>query len=447
MSYPSLASSIHQLPDDFTFGVATSSYQIEGRDYGGCGLSHWDQFAKQDGKVFQAEDGAVACQHYHLWQGDLDFIKQAGFDAYRFSFSWPRLLPETHNGLNRDGISFYDRLIDGMLERDLAPYATFYHWDLPVRLADKGGWTNRDTAYYFADYTDIIMSHFGDRLKSVAPINEPWCVAWLSHYLGHHAPGLRDISAAGKAMHHIQLAHGLSVGVARDNGHQMIGCVLNKEYAAPADESEETARLASLYDGIYSRWFEESLFKGRYPDDVLKVLAPYLPMRWQDDMALIASPLDWVGVNYYTRAVIAPDESEPYIGLKTISGPLPKTDMNWEIVPEGLSFFLRRLAQDYAPDLPIYITENGMANADRLQDDTVPDTERISYFEGHLHEVAQLVSEGVDIKGYFAWSLLDNYEWAFGYDKRFGLIHVDFDSQIRTPKDSYFAWQSALQNR
>lgn len=440
-----LTSVISQFPDDFTFGVATSSYQIEGQKFGGCGLSHWDSFAKVPNAVYGQEDGAIACDHYHRWQEDLDLIQQGGFSAYRFSFSWPRILPDDNRSLNQDGISFYDRLIDGMLARGIAPHATFYHWDLPIRLADKGGWTNRDTAHYFADYTDVLMRHFGDRLVSVAPVNEPWCVAWLSHYLGHHAPGLRDVSAAGKAMHHIQLAHGLSAQVARDHGHKNIGCVLNKEFAVPADDSDNTIRLAHLYDGIYSRWFEDSIFKGQYPDDVLDLLAPYLPEAWQDDMAVIATPLDWVGVNYYTRAVIAPDSSERLTGLKTIAGNLPKTDMNWEIAPEGLSFFLRRLAKDYAPNLPIYITENGMANADNIQDGTIADTARIAYFESHLAEVAEVLAEGVNVKGYFAWSLLDNYEWAFGYDKRFGLIHVDFDSQVRTPKQSYYAWQKALE--
>lgn len=440
-----IASIIAQFPDDFTFGVATSSYQIEGSHFGNCGQSHWDSFAQVPNAVFGQEDGGVGCDHYHRWQEDLDLISQGGFGAYRFSFSWPRLLPQTHQGINPDGISFYDKLIDGMLERGIAPHATFYHWDLPQRLADKGGWTNRDTAHYFADYTDVVMRHFGDRLTSVAPVNEPWCVAWLSHYLGHHAPGLRDINAAGKAMHIIQLAHGLSAQVAREHGHKNIGCVLNKEFAVPADDSAETIRLAHLYDGIYSRWFEESIFNARYPDDVLEVIAPYLPEGWQDDMAVIATPLDWVGVNYYTRAVIAPDKTEALTGLKTIAGDLPKTDMNWEVAPEGLSFFLRRLAKEYAPDLPIYITENGMANADRLTDNAIPDTARISYFESHLAEVAQVIEDGIAVKGYFAWSLLDNYEWAFGYDKRFGLVHVDFETQKRTPKDSYYAWQKALE--
>lgn len=439
-----LTSMINKLPASFSFGVATSSYQIEGSSFGGCGRSHWDEFARQPDKVFNNEDGAIGCDHYHLFETDLDLIADAGFDSYRFSLSWPRLLPERAGGVNPEGIAFYDRLIDGMLARGLTPNATLYHWDLPLYHAAEGGWQARDTASYFADYTDLVMRHFGDRLAMVAPVNEPWCVSFLSHYWGHHAPGLTSISATAKAMHFIQLAHGLSVQVMRSHGHKQIGCVLNKEFGVPADNSDETARLTALFDGIYNRWFEESVFKGRYPDDVLAILAPYMPEKFELDLPIIASPLDWAGVNYYTRSVIAPDKDEPHFGFKCISGNLPKTDMGWEIAPEGLGFFLRRLASSYAPDLPIYVTENGMANADRLLEDRVDDAARTAYFADHLAEICSLTSEGVPVAGYYAWSLLDNFEWAFGYDKRFGLVHVDFKTQKRTPKSSYYYWQAAL---
>ena len=443
----SVSSAISRLPSDFTFGVATASYQIEGSSFGGCGPSHWDDFAKEPGRVYQGHDGSVACDHYHLFETDLDLMKEGGFDAYRFSFSWPRLLPDNNHDLNPEGIGFYDRLIDEMLARDLRPFATLYHWDLPRRHAEKGGWQKRDTAHYMADYTDIIMRHFGDRLETIAPVNEPWCVSFLSHYWGHHAPGLMSLDAAAKSMHYIQLAHGLSVQVMREAGHQNLGCVLNKEYGVPVDESEAAAEKTHLFDGIYSRWFEESLFKGRYPEEVLAIFDGHMPDGYEDDMSLISAPLDWAGVNYYTQSVIAPDTTEPHLGFRCLRGDLPKTDMGWEIQPEGLGFFLRRLARDYCPDLPIYITENGMANADIVQAGQVSDAARIAYFDSHLNQVADVIEEGVPIKGYFAWSLLDNYEWAFGYDKRFGLVHVDFDTQARTPKDSYFDWQSGLMSR
>ena len=438
---------IKQLPADTTFGVATSSYQIEGSGFGGCGRSHWDDFADQPGRTFAGHNGAVACDHYHLWADDLDLVSAAGFDAYRFSFSWPRLLPEHDRSLNPEGLGFYDRLIDGMLERGLKPFATLYHWDLPSRHADAGGWTQRDTALYMADYTDIVMRHFGDRLATIAPVNEPWCVAWLSHYWGAHAPGLRDIRATARAMHYIQLAHGLSVQVMRGHGHTNLGCVLNKEYGVPADDSPETLQLTTLFDGIYNRWFEESVFTGRYPEDVLALFGSDMPDDYEDDMPVISQPLDWAGVNYYTRSLIAPDPDEPLTGFKCIRGDLPKTDMGWEIDPEGLAFFLDRLSTHYAPGLPIYVTENGMANKDRIHAGRINDTERIAYFDAHLAEIARLVDQGCPVKGYFAWSLLDNFEWAFGYDKRFGLVHVDYDTLRRTPKASYHAWADALGRR
>ena len=442
----SLDTHIQRLPNDFLFGVATSSYQIEGSDFGNCGLSHWDEFAKQSGRVFNNDDGSIACDHYHLWESDLDLVRDAGFKAYRFSFSWPRLLPENAKTVNPDGIAFYDRLIDGMLERGIQPFATLYHWDLPARYAQKGGWQMRDTANYFSDYTDLVMRHFGDRLFSIAPINEPWCVSWLSHYWGHHAPGVQSISAAARSMHYIQLAHGLSIQVMRSHNHNYLGCVLNKEYAVPFDDTEEAANSTHLFDGIYNRWFDESIFNGTYPEEVLTLFDGHMPDNYINDMAIIMEPLDWVGTNYYTRSLIQPDKSEPNIGFKCVRGNLPKTDMGWEIAPEGLTHFIKRTT-NYAPDLPHYITENGMAAADDIRQGNFQDLDRIDYFNSHLERIADLKAQGVHLAGYFAWSLLDNYEWAFGYAKRFGVVHVDFSTQKRTPKSSYLAWQNALANR
>ena len=443
-----LAQIIAGFPRDFLFGVATSSYQIEGTGAGGCGRSHWDSFARQPGAISDGTDGTVACDHYHRFAEDLDLVADGGFGGYRFSFSWPRLLPHSDRQANAEGLAFYDRLLDAMLERGLQPFATLYHWDLPQRHADAGGWRNRDVTGWFADYTDLVMRHFGDRLASVAPVNEPWCVSFLSHYWGHHAPGLTDLAATASAMHFVQLAHGRSVEVLRGHGHRNVGCVLNKEYAVPVDDSALAAEKTQLFDGIYNRWFEDSTFKGRYPEEVLALFGRHMPEGYEDDLALISAPLDWAGNNYYTRSVIAPDAAEPHLGFRCVRGDLAKTDMGWEIDPGGLAFFLRRMASDYAPGLPLYVTENGMANADQLNaEGGVTDPERLSYFEGHLAECAALLDEGVPLKGYFAWSLLDNYEWAFGYSKRFGLVHVDYDSQARTPKDSYLAWQDALLSR
>lgn len=434
---------VEKLPRDFLYGVATSSYQIEGSGFGDCGRSQWDDFAAA-GKTRNGENGAVACEHYHRYAEDLDLIQQGGFGAYRFSFSWARLLPENDNTPNPKGIDFYDRLIDGMLQRGLRPFATLYHWDLPSRLAAAGGWRERDIAHRFADYSALVARHFGDRLEAIAPINEPWCVAWLSHYDGEHAPGMRDIAAATKAMHYVLLAHGLAIAVLREAGCHNLGCVLNKEYPVPVDESDMAKEKTELFDGVYNRWFEEAIFNGRYPPEVLAVLAPYMPDGYESDFKHINAPLDWVGVNYYTRAIIVPDPDEPHLGFRSKRGDLPKTDMGWEIAPEGLSFFLRRLAERYAPGLPLYITENGMANRDRVVDGRVDDNRRVDYFAAHLAQIVGLVEAGLPIRGYFAWSLLDNFEWALGYDKRFGLVHVDYDTQTRTPKKSYLAWQAAL---
>lgn len=426
-------------PEGFLFGTATSAYQIEGHAVGGAGSTHWDSFAATPGNVVRGENGARACDHYHRWEGDLDLVAGAGLDAYRFSTSWARVLPEGRGAPNADGLDYYDRLVDGMLARGLKPCATLYHWELPQPLADLGGWRNRDIALWFGEFASIIAGRLGDRLYSTAPINEPWCVAWLSHFMGHHAPGLRDIRAATRAMHHVLLAHGTAIQAMRAAGMGNLGAVMNFEYAAPADDSAEAARLATLYDGIYNRWFLGGVREKAYPEDVLDALLPHMPQGWDEDFATIGAPVDWLGINYYTRKLIGPDQSGLWPGLQEVEGPLPKTAMEWEIYPEGLGHFLRFVSERYAKGLPIYVTENGMASYDGVEDQS-----RIDYLSAHLAEVRHAIADGVDVAGYFIWSLLDNYEWALGYDKRFGLVHVDFDSLERTPKASWHALKAAL---
>jgi beta-glucosidase len=430
-------------PADFLFGAATSSYQIEGHAMGGAGRTHWDDFAATPGNVVKAENGALACDHYNRWPQDLDLLAAAKFDVYRFSCSWARVMPEGRGPVNAEGLDFYERLVDGMLERGLKPAATLYHWELPSPLADLGGWRNRDIAHWFADYTEILMRRIGDRVWSAAPINEPWCVAWLSHFLGHHAPGLRDIRATARAMHHVGLAHGRAIQAMRGLGMKNLGAVCNFEYAEPADGSAEAAKAARLYDGYYNRWFLSAMFRKEYPADVLEALGPHMPQGWQEDMETIASPVDWAGLNYYTRKLIGPTDG-PWPAHAEVPGPLPKTEMGWEIYPDGLAYFLRRTAQDYTGDLPLYVTENGMAAPDQLAGGVVQDDDRIAFLAEHLKAVQGVIAEGVPVKGYFTWSLLDNYEWALGYDKRFGLIHVDFETLQRTPKASYHALGRAL---
>ena len=431
-------------PTGFQFGAATSAYQIEGHSFGGAGLSHWDTFAATPGNVVRAENGAIACDHYHRWAEDLDLLAGAGFDIYRFSTSWARVQPEGRGAVNPEGLDFYDRLVDGMLERGLKPALTLYHWELPAPLADLGGWRNREIANRFADFTEIVARRLGDRIWSAAPINEPWCVGWLSHFLGQHAPGLRDIRATAHAMHHILLAHGRAIEVMRGHGMGNLGAVCNFEFAHPADESPEAARAAATYDAYYNRFFVEALFKGRYPDLALEGLGPHLPKGWQDDFDTIRAPLDWLGLNYYTCKRIAPDTG-PWPALKEVPGPLPKTAMGWEIDPQALGHFLRMVSREYSGALPLYVTENGMAAPDPSPDR--PDDDRIAYFATHLAEVRAAIADGVPVAGYIAWSLLDNYEWALGYEKRFGLVHVDFETLRRTPKASYHAWKTALDAR
>jgi beta-glucosidase len=422
-------------PEGFLFGVATSAYQIEGHDFGGAGPTHWDSFAATPGNVVRAEDGGLACDHYHRWEEDLDLIAALGADVYRFSTSWARVLPEGTGAPNTQGLDFYDRLVDGMLARGIKPAATLYHWELPQALADRGGWRNADMPNWFADFTHTLMSRIGDRLWSAAPINEPWCVAWLSHFEGHHAPGLRDIRAASRAMHHVLKAHGASIEVMRTLGMKNLGAVVNMEWPAPATDAPEDIEAAARYDAIYNRFFLGGLFHGAYPEKALEGIAPHLPDGWQDDFRLIRAPLDWIGVNYYTRKRLKAVEGA-WPGYAEAETVLPTTQMGWEIYPDGLRDFLIRVAREYSGNLPIYVTENGMANADTPDR---PDSERIAYLERHLASVREAVAQGVPVAGYFAWSLMDNYEWALGYEKRFGLVHVDFESLARTPKASYQA--------
>jgi beta-glucosidase len=430
-------------PPGFVFGAATAAYQIEGSSFGGCGPSHWDTFAATPGNVVRAESGRIACDHYHRWAEDLDLLRAANLDAYRFSTSWARVMPDGVS-LNPEGLDFYDRLVDGMLARGLQPFQTLYHWDLPSALADRGGWANRDTCHRFADFAECVTRRLGDRVAAIATINEPWCVAWLSHFLGLHAPGLRDIRAAARAMHHILLAHGLALQALRGVGQPNLGIVLNFDHAQAATDSPEDHAAASVSDAIFNRWFIEGITRQTYPAPALAGLAPHLPPGWEADMPLIGQPLDWLGVNYYTRHLQAHAPGQPWPAVRDIPGDLPKTQMGWEIYPEGLHHFLTRLARDHVGDLPIYVTENGMAHADRVEDGQVNDRIRTDFLFAHLAATKQAIVDGANVRGFFYWSLLDNYEWAEGYAKRFGLVHVDFTTLARVPKSSYHALARAL---
>ncbi len=424
---------------DFTFGAATAAYQIEGGQKDGRGPSIWDSFSATPGNVHNGDTGLNACNHYELWPADLDLIRDAGFDAYRFSFAWPRLIPEGTGAVNQAGLDFYDRLIDGMLERGIKPYATLYHWDLPSALQDRGGWMNRDIAGWFADYATLVGQKFGDRLHATATINEPWCVAFLSHFLGVHAPGYRDLRAAARAMHHVLFAHGTAIDALRAVGTKNLGIVLNLEKSEAASESPEDQKAAEFGDALFNGWYLGGVCKGQYPKLLTGWLAPYLPANYEADMTVVSRPLDWLGINYYTRGLYKAS-TQPGRPVDQVKGPLEKTDIGWEIYPQGLTDLLARVSRDYTK-VPLFVTENGMAE---VEGDNDP--RRVKYYEDHLQAVLNARAQDADVRGYFAWSLLDNYEWAEGYNKRFGLVHVDYETQERTPKASYRAFQGLLHN-
>jgi beta-glucosidase len=422
---------------NFLFGAATAAYQIEGGQTDGRGSSIWDTFAATPGNVKNLDDGRMACDHYNRWPGDLDLLRDGGFDAYRFSLAWPRLIPAGTGAANQAGIDFYDRLIDGMLERGLKPFATLYHWDLPSPLQDKGGWMNRDIAGAFADYAALVAKHFGDRLAAVATINEPWCVAFLSHFLGIHAPGYRDIRAAARAMHHVLLAHGTAIDALRAEGAKNLGIVLNLEKSEPLTDSDEDMLALDYGDALFNRWYLGGVFKGQYPEVLTKALAGALPEGWERDMEVVSRPLDWLGINYYTRGLYRYDATRSPFPIAQQKGDLERNDLGWEIYPQGLTDLLVRVSNEYTK-LPIYVTENGMSEDD--------DERRVAFYDAHLRAVKAAQDQGADVRGYFAWSLLDNYEWAEGYSSRFGIVHVDYETQKRTPKGSYRAFQGMLHN-
>ena len=422
---------------NFVFGAATAAYQIEGGQTDGRGSAIWDTFARTPGNVKRADDGTTATDHYNRWPEDLDLVRDGGFDAYRFSIAWPRLIPNGTGEINQKGLDFYDRLIDGMLARGLKPFATLYHWDLPSALQDKGGWMNRDIAGWFADYAGLVVRHFGDRLAATATINEPWCVAWLSHFLGIHAPGYRDVRAAARAMHHVLLAHGTAIDALRAEGGKNLGIVLNLEKSEAASDKPEDQQAQNLGDAIFNRWYLGGLFKGRYPEELTSILAPYLPENYERDMETVSRPLDWLGINYYTRARYRADPSRALVPIAQQQGNLEKSDLGWEIYPRGLEDILVRVSREYTK-LPIYITETGMSETD--------DARRVQFYDDHLKAVLRAQKQGVDVRGFFAWSLLDNFEWAEGYKSRFGIVHVDYETQKRTPKGSYRAFQGMLHN-
>lgn len=421
-----------QFPDGFVWGAATSAFQIEGAAHDdGKGASIWDRFCRVPGAIADASTGDVACDHVHRLDEDLDLIAALGVNAYRFSVSWPRVQPGGRGGWNERGLAFYDRLVDGLLARGVQPYLTLNHWDLPLELQDAGGWASRATVYRFVDYAVGVTARLGDRVSAITTHNEPWVIATLGHETGEFAPGERNRQVAMQVAHHLLLSHGLALQAMRDAGcPARLGIILNLAPVVPAGSSEEDAALARLEDGRLVRWYMDPLFGRGYPADVWAHLGADVPRVHEGDLAAIAAPMDYLGVNYYSRVVVGAGS-----GPDQLRAGSAFTEMGWEVYPAGLTELLLRLQRDY-PVPPIIVTENGAAFADEMVDGRVRDPARTSYLARHIQAIADALVLGAPVVGYMVWSLIDNFEWTRGYTKRFGLVHVDYATQRRTLKDS-----------
>jgi len=432
-------------PNDFLWGAATAAYQIEGAAYeDGRGESIWDRFCATPGKVRNDDSGAVACDFYHRYPEDVALMRGLGLDAFRFSIAWPRILPDGRGRVNQPGLDFYDRLVDELLENGIQPFPTLYHWDLPQALEDLGGWPERATAEAFVEYVEAVAARLGDRVSHWITHNEPWVVAWLGHGLGMHAPGRTSTQDALSAAHHLLLSHGWATEVLRrESPGSEVGIALALTHTYPATESEGDRQAAWWADGSFNRWYLDPLFGRGYPEDMVEHFAPEGPAVRDGDLEAIAAPLDFLGVNYYFRQLVSedPDGGRPIL----VRDPdWSFTAMGWEVYPDGLHDLLSRLRDDYAPPA-MYIFENGAAYDDlRGHEGEVADPERQAYLDEHLAAVGRAIEEGVPVRGYFVWSLLDNFEWAEGYWKRFGIVYVDYPTLERVPKGSYYWYRDYI---
>ncbi len=446
-------------PADFVWGAATASYQIEGAvAEDGRGQSIWDTFAHTPGKIADGTVGDVAVDHYHRYAEDIALLASLGLKAYRFSIAWPRIQPTGTGEPNQPGLDFYRRVAETCHENGITPYATLYHWDLPQPLEDRGGWLNPDTAEAFRDYAALTHDALGDVISHWITLNEPWCSAFLGYGNGVHAPGRTVGSDAMKAAHHLLLGHGLAIKAMRESRHEStLGVTFNLYSVRAASDSDIDRDAARRSDGIQNRLFLDPTLLGRYPDDVLldTGVTEWFNER-RSDLDVISTPIDFIGINYYSRHTAAgpldgefadpnvPSASPGSENVRAVETGAPVTQMGWEIHPDGLIDVIQ-LVHDRAPELPIYITENGAAYPDVLTaDGTVEDAERQHYFELHTSACAEAIAKGLPLKGYFAWSLMDNFEWAFGQSRRFGLVYVDYETQQRTIKASGFWFRDFL---
>jgi len=449
-----LASGV-RFPDGFVWGAATASYQIEGAvNEDGRGPSIWDTFSRTPGRVYAGHTGDVACDHYHRYVEDVALMADLGLASYRYSIAWPRIQPDGVGPVNTRGLDFYDRLTDELIGKGIDPVVTLYHWDLPQALENRGGWTVRETAEAFAEYAQIVHARLGDRVRTWTTLNEPWCSAYLGYGNGVHAPGIQDPAAAFKAVHHLLLGHGLAARALRSAGAQTVSITLNPTAVAPLDPANPAdVDAARIVDGVGNRIFLDPLLRGAYPEDVREIMGRFADLSYirDGDEAIINAPIDVLGVNYYTPTYVSAKPGQPAsldtpgsegIAFRKPVGPI--TDIGWQIEPAALTRLLNRLHDDYG--VPMMITENGAAypQGPSPEDGAVHDTDRVAYIDSHLRACLDSISHGVDLRGYFAWSLMDNFEWAEGYAKRFGIVHVDYTTQRRVPKDSARWYQEVI---
>ena len=440
-----------KFPKDFIFGAATASFQIEGAAFeDGKTPSIWDTFCRTPGKVYMGHNGDIACDHYHRYKDDVKLLKTPGVDAYRFSIAWPRIFPEKGK-YNPKGMDFYKRLVDELNKNGIMPAATIYHWDLPQWAYDLGAWVHDDSPKYFEEYSIKLFEELGDSVPMWITLNEPWCSSFLSYYFGHHAPGHTDLREAIKVAHNLLIGHGLAVSDYRSmniKGGQ-IGITLNFTPSYPATDKEEDILASKYCDGFNNRWFLDPIFKGSYPEDMIELFESRvgkLNFIKEEDMKVISAKNDFLGINYYTRTLAKYNENND-LKVDAFAGDLPKTEMGWEICPDVLYEFLVRLKNEYT-DIPLYITENGAAFDDKVSEDgKVHDKDRVMFLKEHIERVNRFLQEGGNIKGYFCWSFMDNFEWAFGYSKRFGITYVDYNTQNRILKDSAYWYKNLIETR
>ncbi|PMG42876.1 GH1 family beta-glucosidase [Shewanella sp. 10N.286.52.B9] len=439
----SLPSNSKMHTKEFTFGVATASFQIEGAADTRLPCI-WDTFCATASKIRDGSDGKQACEHVALWKDDVQLIESLGVDAYRLSISWPRVIKQD-GSLNQQGVDFYVNLIDELNSRGIKVYATLYHWDLPQHIEEQGGWLNRQTAYLFEDYADKITQALGDKVYSYATLNEPFCSSYLGYEVGVHAPGLATKAFGRQSAHHLLLAHGLALKVIQQNcPNALNGIVLNFTPCYPLTDTDADIKAASIADDYFNQWYMKPIMDGEYPAIINDFDEADKPDIQAGDMDIIKQPLDFLGINFYTRAVYSACDKNEFVQVDMKDA--PKTDIGWEIYPSAFTDLLTSLNSTYTLP-PVYITENGAAMDDKIVNNQVDDLDRLEYYQAHLNAVNDAINQGVNVAGYFAWSLMDNFEWAEGYLKRFGIVYVDYQTQQRTIKRSGLAYREFISQR